>query len=393
MDLVSIIVPIYNTEKYLKTCLDSILAQTYKNIEIILIDDGSSDSSPSICDEYKASDNRIVVLHKQNQGLINARKDGFRLAHGKYLAFVDSDDWIEAEMIESLYSLAMENDADVVISGVNDATPAGISFRRNGIAEGVYREDSLQEIKAKLFCKEEYFSLGVLPYLWNKLWKKDLLEESILNADERIRVGEDVAIGFPAILNATCMVVTDKAFYYYRQNNASMLKAEKNQQKEFTNSNLLYNYLHKYLSDVGCLDIYKDSLKRLYIHMLFTRSYELVNKKIENQGIYPYLNSVEKPIIIYGAGALGTAIYEYVSKRFEIKHWIDANADFLKQTGYPVIKLDEADIDADDIVIVAVFVKRVAESICQDLVNKGVSRDNIKMFYLSDEMEEDLLNI
>ena len=127
--------------------------------------------------------------------------------------------------------------------------------------------------------------------------------------------------------------------------------------------------------------------------MLFTRSYELVNKKMENQGIYPYLNSVEKPIIIYGAGALGTAIYEYASKRFEIKYWIDANAEFLNQTGYPVIKLDEADIDADDMVRVAVFVKRVAESICRDLVNKGLSRDNIKLFYLSDEMEEELLNI
>ena len=112
-DLISVIVPIYNVEFYLRRCVDSILKQTYKNLEIILVDDGSEDSCGTICDAYARNDKRIIVIHKKNGGLSDARNAGLEIIKGKYVTFVDSDDWIEATYVERLYKLLIENNADL----------------------------------------------------------------------------------------------------------------------------------------------------------------------------------------------------------------------------------------------------------------------------------------
>ena len=114
MPEISIIVPIYNVEQYLKRCVDSILAQTFKDFELILVDDGSPDSCPFICDEYARIDSRIKVIHKANGGLSDARNAGLEMAMGNYIAFVDSDDWIASDTYEYLYELIKKNKADVV---------------------------------------------------------------------------------------------------------------------------------------------------------------------------------------------------------------------------------------------------------------------------------------
>ncbi len=115
--LISVIVPVYKVEKYLHNCVDSILNQSYKNIEIILIDDGSSDGCPSICDEYVKKDNRVVVIHKKNGGLSDARNAGINVAKGKYITFVDSDDTVREDYIKQLYETVEENSADIAICG------------------------------------------------------------------------------------------------------------------------------------------------------------------------------------------------------------------------------------------------------------------------------------
>ena len=118
--LISVVVPIYNVEKYLDRCVESLCAQTYKNLEIILVDDGSPDSSPVLCDEWGTRDERIVVVHKQNGGLSDARNAGVMAAHGSYIGFVDSDDYVAPDMYESLYTHMQETDADIAICGIAD---------------------------------------------------------------------------------------------------------------------------------------------------------------------------------------------------------------------------------------------------------------------------------
>ena len=114
-ELISIIVPVYNMEKYLARCVDSIIAQTYDKIEIILVDDGSTDNSSSMCDHYARKDERIKVVHKLNGGLSDARNAGFAVATGSYIGYVDSDDWIEPDMYEKMYYACVENDAELAV--------------------------------------------------------------------------------------------------------------------------------------------------------------------------------------------------------------------------------------------------------------------------------------
>ena len=113
--LISVIVPIYNTERYLKRCIDSILAQTLKNIELILVDDGSKDESPQLCDEYERIDERVKVIHKENEGVSAARNTGLAIAEGEYIGFVDADDYIDADMFESLYNFAVSENSQIVM--------------------------------------------------------------------------------------------------------------------------------------------------------------------------------------------------------------------------------------------------------------------------------------
>ena len=114
-DLISVVVPIYNVENYIKKCVDSILSQTYKNLEIILVDDGSPDNCPQICDEYAQKDNRIKVIHKENGGLSDARNAGIDISKGKFITFIDSDDYIEKDYVEVLYNSIKENASDMAI--------------------------------------------------------------------------------------------------------------------------------------------------------------------------------------------------------------------------------------------------------------------------------------
>ena len=114
--LISVIIPVYNVKEYLKRCIDSVLIQTYKNMEIILVDDGSPDKCPQICDEWAKKDERIIVVHKENGGLVSARKMGISVATGEYIGYVDGDDWIESEYLEKQMIAIRETGADVVIS-------------------------------------------------------------------------------------------------------------------------------------------------------------------------------------------------------------------------------------------------------------------------------------
>ena len=148
--MISVIVPVYNVEKYLRQCLDSVLAQTYRELEIILVDDGSTDGSGAICDEYATRDSRIKVVHQQNGGLSSARNAGLDLATGEYVAFVDSDDYIHETMLELLYQALVENNADTVICNFERVDEKGdvISVRSlQPLANGVVSmEEALENL-------------------------------------------------------------------------------------------------------------------------------------------------------------------------------------------------------------------------------------------------------
>ena len=202
---ISIIVPIFNTEKYLAKCLDSIINQTYSNIEIILVDDGSSDSSGIICDEYALKDSRIVVVHKENGGVSSARNTGLDIATGDYIMFVDSDDYVAPQFCEIPLLIAIEKNADIVSFGYYRIYFNG---RRIDRKTNEPREISSSEGIYLLISKKDV----VHNLLWNKLWKRQLF------SDVRFPIGvlyEDNAVIYLLFHKANKILVSDCLLYNY----------------------------------------------------------------------------------------------------------------------------------------------------------------------------------
>lgn len=208
---VSVIIPVYNVEKYLKRCVDSILSQTLKEIEIILIDDGSTDSSGKVCDEYSEKDNRILVIHKKNARVAAARNDGIKLARGKYISFIDSDDWIEPHMYEIMMKKAEELELDFIMC---DFIKRGVEkeYRvSQPIDKGFYDRN---RIKKDLFPCLIMFENIELPSTISNctcLFNREFLFENNIFYDEDIHYCEDSIFGSKAMYNAN-------RFYYMKEN-------------------------------------------------------------------------------------------------------------------------------------------------------------------------------
>ena len=167
-DLITIVVPVYKVEECLQKCIQSILEQTYKNIEVILVDDGSPDNSGNICDQFAKIDTRITVIHKKNGGLSDARNKGIEKAKGKYISFIDSDDYIERDMIEILYKLCIENNADISMISYREIEDGIIINENSKYTEKIIKYTNIQAIKELL--KDNI----IKNYAWNKMYKKEL---------------------------------------------------------------------------------------------------------------------------------------------------------------------------------------------------------------------------
>jgi len=173
----SVIIPVYNVERYLRQCLESVIHQTYQNLEIILVDDGSTDASAEICDEYAALDDRISVIHQFNSGLLQARYKGLLAASAEYVTFVDSDDWIQTDMYEFLMSEMLENEADLVTSNpIRYTSEDKQLYDDDGIIQPLVYDRSDIETKiipVMLWC-EKINVWALDPALWSKIFKKNI---------------------------------------------------------------------------------------------------------------------------------------------------------------------------------------------------------------------------
>jgi glycosyltransferase involved in cell wall biosynthesis len=206
--------------------LDSILAQTFTDYELILIDDGSTDDSPMICEEYSSRSNRIKVIHQTNAGVVRARKAGARIADGKYIGCVDSDDWIEKEMYESLCTAAKETTADVVVCNyfvnfVRASRPVASSVFKPGFYVG---DRYGEHILGRILCDEKRSRFDNLPTLWNKIIRSDLFKAEIALVDDRMLRGEDAACSYGCLASAESLYYVDKYLYHYRQHEGSAMK-------------------------------------------------------------------------------------------------------------------------------------------------------------------------
>lgn len=214
---ISIIIPIYNMEQYLEKCLDTVLEQTYSNLEIILINDGSKDNSGKICDEYKNKDSRIVVIHKENGGVSEARNVGIQSATGDYIGFIDPDDLVEKNMFEVLLSTAVSNDADLSMCGFKQ-------IDEDNQETDVYRESEEPRIigrkEAQLKYFEGYDKAVIYTVPWNKLYRRDLIKGHSFKKGIR---HEDEIWSTQLLYDAKKIAYTPELLYRYRCRKESMM--------------------------------------------------------------------------------------------------------------------------------------------------------------------------
>lgn len=223
--LISVIVPVYQVEAYLEQCLNSILPQLKDNMELILVDDGSKDNSGEICDSYSKRDDKIIVIHKDNGGLMSAWLAGVNVARGEYTVFVDSDDWISPNMIEDFLTVYSKFNPDIICCNflkeyadhsVKDVHP---------IECGYYSKDKIvQEIFPKLINDGEYLSRGIRICRWAKMIKTRIIIDCVKYCNLDITIGEDLNIMFPVIVNAQSIYIMRDSFnYHYRSNSESIM--------------------------------------------------------------------------------------------------------------------------------------------------------------------------
>lgn len=207
--MVSVIVPVYKVERYLKKCIQSIVDQTYKNLDIILVDDGSPDNCGKICDDYAALDTRITVLHQENSGLSSARNAGISIAKGEYLSFIDSDDYVALDFIEKLVSVCIQKEAEICV--------CGFSSDESRIGSG--------DTSVCLFDKHESImnlcndGTGLYTVAWNKLYVRHLFDELRFPHG---RIHEDEAVMYKLLWNSDKTAVIGDKLYFYRYNEQSI---------------------------------------------------------------------------------------------------------------------------------------------------------------------------
>lgn len=233
MAKVSIIVPVYNVKKYLRKCLDSLINQTLKDIEIICINDGSTDKSLEILEEYKNRDSRIILLNQENSGQSVARNRGIEIAKGEYLGFVDPDDWVDLDYYEKLYNAASTNDADIAVGGI---------IRVTGIKKKKFLNFEKETITDNTNLKFELCDVPEKSYVWNKIYKTEKLKEIGLEFEKGIFY-EDCIFTPQALFFLEKMVTVPNIYYYYLRRGNSTVK----QRSEKANADNVY--AHKKAND------------------------------------------------------------------------------------------------------------------------------------------------
>lgn len=382
---VSIIVPVFNGEAYIQKCINSLIKQTYENIEIIIINDGSEDKTESICSIFEQKYENIKLLNKVNEGVTVARLCGIKQAKGKYISFVDADDWIENDYVEKMMNYL--SDADIVVGGIKRIL-VDECFRlveeRNSISAGMYEKTKgIEALYEKMLCFSMPFKMGILPYACNKIYKRDILLPLMEQVDKQINDGEDVAIIFPYIINSNKIVVTDYCGYNYLIHKDSASNSKK--QDAYYNASRLYAWLYKCFYNNEYSDILLPQLRNYFLRMVWKRDPSAY--LLANDFVFPfeYIDKGNR-IILYGAGDVGQAYYFQIMQTnyCDIVAWADKNLKYIEEINYTLIKPEEIISYEFDKVVIAISSIYVCEEIKNYLIDMNIAEQRIVFAHMEE---------
>ena len=374
--LISVIVPIYMIDRYLGICIESIVNQTYKNLEIILVDDGGNDRCPEICDLYAEKDHRIKVIHKINGGLVSARKAGLRESSGEFISYVDGDDWIGPGFIEALYSSAKSSNADVVCAGFTRDLFSSSAHFTNDLPTGIYEGDKLELLWKSMISNNQFFRPGINTYLWNKLFKREIIFDPQNMVDNRISIGEDGAVSYAALYNSKIVSVVDNVAYHYRQREDSMLKKQADYAYEATKIKCLYDYLMKWASKTDTEHHIKEQVIDYVLSIAIMRS----GGRIPGNELTIFDNVYyQKNVVVYSAGTFGQQLMNRLkeSNYCHIVSWLDDDYWEYRRCCLDVDPVETITKLSFEYVLIATVDSRISSVIKKRLLDYGISEDKI----------------
>lgn len=328
---ISIIVPMYNSESTIGKCIESILQQTLSELEVILVNDGSTDNTLDICKKYSKRDSRIVVVSQENKGLISARKRGVEISSADLIGFVDSDDWIEKDMYENLYEIYNNYHVDVVSSGIfRDYIEEQYTNEVLDNFEQGYYENINKTVYPYMLWNKKINDFGIYCTLVNKLFKREILKTVYDNIDERVFYGEDCLTFFSYIMRCKKVYILNKSYYHYVINHNSM--CSKTDDRLLTNTYYLYKGLEKAFLGYG--ELTYRLLEQLKYYILSVESHTLM--KLYNLSLMSLMNArfgtldiKGKNVILYGAGGSSRVLYNHLIEDCEciVVAWVDKYPD------------------------------------------------------------------
>lgn len=281
---VSVIVPVYNAQKYLARCVESLLAQSYKDLEIILVDDGSTDNSPSLCDEFAKMDSRVKVIHKQNGGAGLARNTGLENATGKYLTFVDSDDYIDNTTVEKCMTAQIEHNADLVMFGRFNQSASGQITPKAVLCDKLCFEgdEVVFDVLSGLFT----YKMGVGISCWGKMYNAELIKANNISFySERELLSEDAFFMLELFAHIKRVALVPQSLYYYCQNENSLSRGYKMGRQALCDNFLVQS--SKLCTDLKYPDIVLQNLKARYLMYVISGLKRIIrsnlNKKEKSQ--------------------------------------------------------------------------------------------------------------
>ena len=371
----SIIVPIYNTELYLTVCLNSLTAQTCPDMEILLIDDGSTDGSAQICQEFAGKDKRITYIRQENKGLIGARRTGAEHATGEFLMYVDSDDWIDCGMAEFL--VRKIGDADMATTGDHYETGPGMVVEYlDRYPEGEYKgADKECLLKTMLYDTESDSLQRLTPWIWNKLYRTEIVRQVYRNLEADNDFAEDAAFLYNYLIVSGSVRICHKCFYHYRYRTDSMFHGG--------NPHMLSDINKAYLAVASGFEKHplRDSLMAQLQRWVSVAAVMAVNGRMgfaSEIQIPEFMLDTDglkgKRIVLYGAGKAGRDYFRQLTKMgYNVVLWVDSNS---PETG--IVKKPHTILETDyDIILLAVSRPEYVESIKQSLRGIGVGEDKL----------------
>lgn len=375
--MISVIIPVFNDEIYFRDCLDSVCRQSFSDIEIIVVDDGSTDNSGVIADEYATNDDKVTVIHKVNSGLVDSRKVGVNASKGDFITFVDSDDWIDVDTIEVMNKLQQDSGSDIVACGIYRQYEDKKVEVINTIPEGTYdKAELIERVYPYMLFNGYFYQMGVRPNLVNKLVRKDLLVAAQEYLPNEITNGEDAAATYNMLLHANRVCLTNRIFYHYRQRSGNMSKAIANSE-DIKRVKILSSYLQESL----CRDYTKIMAPQVRAYIANVMVQRCIGEfDIGTKQILRSFGGIDAGarIAIYGAGNFGYQVHEYAVKMGLSCVWLDKQYEHYQSDGFDVLEPQRV-LDKDiDLVLIAVIDEKVASVIQNELISMGVKKEKLR---------------